>query len=161
MYKVHSTRPLAQVLRGDLGRRLGIGYEVLKQNMQLKVARGTAQPDDRELVFDGVLKLKRDANLYNIDEKRIEVTGGKLFKHYYRFPSAAKEGTYTAESYLIKDGRLIGRGVDRIVIKKTGLEATFTKLAHDHAVLYGLVAVVVALAMGLLVGLIFKKGGGH
>ena len=161
MYKIHSTRALAEVLHGDLARQLGIGYDVLKQTMKLDLARGTPQPDDRDLVFDGVLKLKRDANLYNIDEKRIEVTGGKLFKHYFRFPSAAKEGTYTAESYVVKDGRLIGKGVDRIVIRKTGIEATFTRLARGHAVVYGIGAVVVALAMGLLVGFVFKRGGGH
>jgi uncharacterized protein (TIGR02186 family) len=161
LYKIHSTRSLAQVLRPELAARLGVGYDVLKRAMKLEVARGEGQPDDRDLVFDGVLRLKREANLYNIDEKRIEVTGGKLFKHTFRFPSAAKEGVYTAESFVIKDGRLIGKGIDRIVIKKTGLEAAFTSLAHEHEVLYGLTAIGVALVMGLLVGFIFKKGGGH
>jgi uncharacterized protein (TIGR02186 family) len=161
IYKIHSTRPLAQILKGDLAHELGLGYEVLKDAMKLKVVRGHAQPDDRDMVFQGVLTLKKEANLYNVDEKRIEIAGGKLFKHYFRFPSAAKEGTYTAESYLIKNGRLIARGVDHIVIKKTGLEATFTSLAYKRPVIYGLVSVIVALGMGIFVGFIFKKGGGH
>ena len=118
-------------------------------------------PDDRDLVFDGILRLKQESNLYNVDEKRIEITGGKLFKHYFRFPSAAKEGVYRAESYIIKDHKLIAKGVDEIVIQKRGIEAAFTKLAGEYPVLYGAIAVVVALAMGLLVGFIFKRGGGH
>jgi uncharacterized protein (TIGR02186 family) len=161
MYKIHSTRPLSKILTPALGRELGLGYDVLKERMKLEIVRGTLSSDDRDRVFEGVLKLKREANLYNIDEKRIKVTGGKLFKHDYRFPSAAKEGTYTAESYLVKDGRLIGRGIDRIVIQKTGVEAAFTSLAFEHPVIYGVAAVVVALGMGLLVGFLFKKGGGH
>lgn len=161
VYKLHSTRPIAQIVDGDLARELGIGYDVLKQRMQLKLERGSAEDDDRDTVFAGVMRIKQDSNLYNIDEKRIEVTGGKIFKHNFRFPPAAKEGTYAAESYIIKDGKLIARGIDMIKIQKTGIEAAFTNLAKKHAVLYGIACVVIALGMGLLVGVIFKKGGGH
>ena len=161
LYKIHSTRPLSEILSSDLARELGVGYDVLKERMQVKTVRGESTPDDREMIFEGVLRLKKESNLYNIDEKRIEVTGGKIFKHNFRFPPAAKEGRYTAESYVIKDGKLIGKGVDEIVIHKTGVEAAFTNLAREHAVLYGILCVVVALGMGLLVGFIFKKGGGH
>jgi len=161
VYKLHSTRPIAQIVDPALAAELGIGYDVLKQRMQLKLERGSAESDDRDMVFDGVLRLKKEANLYNVDEKRIEVTGGKIFKHYFRFPPAAKEGTYTAESYIIKDGKLIARGIDMIKIQKSGVEAAFTNLAQKHSVLYGIFCVVIALGMGLLVGVIFKKGGGH
>jgi len=161
MYKIHSTRPIHQILDSRLACELGIGYDVLKDQMHLKIVRGKLSPDDPEMVFNGILKLKQEANLYNVDEKRIEITGGKLFKHYFRFPSAAKEGTYRAESYIFKNGKLIGRGVDEVVIKKEGIEAAFTNLAYKHPAVYGVISLVVALGMGLLVGFIFKKGGGH
>lgn len=161
LYKIHSTRPLNQILSEDLASELGIGYGVLKKRMQLKMIRGQAEPDDPEVVFNGILQIKREANLYNIDEKRIEITGGKLFKHYFRFPSAAKEGTYRAESYVFKDGKLIGKGVDEIVIQKKGIEAAFTDLAYKHPAVYGTIALAVAVGMGLLVGFIFRRSGGH
>jgi uncharacterized protein (TIGR02186 family) len=161
LYKIHSTRPIHQILDRSLAYDLGIGYDVLMDRMKLKLVRGTPAPDDPQVVFEGVLKLKKDANLYNIDEKRIEITGGKLFKHYFRFPSAAKEGTYRAESYIFKNGKLIGKGIDEVVIQKKGIEAAFTNLAYKHPAVYGIVALAVALSMGLLVGFIFKKGGGH
>jgi dTDP-D-glucose 4,6-dehydratase len=56
---------------------------------------------------------------------------------------------------------LIGKGVDEVVIQKTGVEAAFTKLASEYPVTHGFIAVVVAVAMGLLVGLLFKRSGGH
>jgi uncharacterized protein (TIGR02186 family) len=161
LYKIHSTRPISQILDPGLARELGLGYEFLKGEMKLELMAGRPTPDDRDLAFEGILRLKREANLYNIDEKRIEITGGTLFKHYYRFPPAAKEGTYRAESYVIKDGRLIGKGVDEVVIRKAGVEAALTKLALRHPVAYGVLAVFVALGVGLLVGFLFKKGGGH
>ncbi len=161
LYKIHSTRPISQILDAKLARELGIGYDLLKDRMQLKLVRGQPEPNDRDAVFSGILRLKQDANLYNIDEKRIEISGGKLFKHFFRFPPAAMEGTYRAESYIIKDGKLIGKGVDEVVIQKTGIEAAFTKLASQYPVTHGFIAVVVAVAMGLLVGFLFKRGGGH
>ena len=161
LYKIHSTRPVAEIMDPTLATQLGIGYPTLKEHMSMELQRGTAQNDDRDVAFDGILKIKTQANLYNVDERRIEVTGGSLFKHYFRFPPAATEGEYRAESFVIKDRKLIGRGLDRVVIRKTGIEAALTRLASQHSVLYGLFAVVVALAMGLLVGFVFKKGGGH
>jgi len=161
LYKFHSTRPINQILSKEMANQLGIGYDVLKNQMQLKLVRGRAEKDDADIVFNGILRLKKEANLYNIDEKRIEITGGKLFKHYFRFPPAAKEGTYRAESYIFKEGRLVAKGVDEVRIQKKGIEAAFTNMAHKQPVLYGVLALVVALSMGLLVGFIFKKGGGH
>ena len=161
VYKIHSTRPLNEIVGPDLAHELGIGYEVLKDGMELEYLRGEPEDDDRDVAFDGILKLKQDANLYNVDEKRIEISGGKLFKHYFRFPPAAKEGEYLAESFVFKDGQLVGRGVDRLMLQKTGLEAALSSMAKNQPVLYGLLAVIVALGVGLLVGYLFKKGGGH
>ncbi|MBI5533830.1 MAG: TIGR02186 family protein [Deltaproteobacteria bacterium] len=161
MYKIHSTRPVAEILGPELASQLGIGYATLKDGMTTKLLRGDAQPDDRDAAFDGIVRIKTQANLYNVDERRIDVAGGALFKHYFRFPPAATEGEYVAESFVFKNGKLIGRGVDRVVIRKTGVEAALTRLASDHPVFYGAFAVLVALAMGLAVGFVFKKGGGH
>jgi len=161
LYKIHSTRPISQILDAKMARELGIGYDLLKDRIQLELVRGQPEPNDRDAIFSGILKLKQDANLYNIDEQRIEISGGKLFKHYFRFPPAAMEGTYRAESYIIRDGKLVGRGVDEVVIQKTGIEAAFTKLAGEYPVTHGFIAVIVAIAMGLMVGFLFKRGGGH
>ncbi len=161
LYKIHSTRPIHQIVSEDVARQLGIGYDVLRSQMKLKLVRGQAEQDDADVVFNGILHLKQDTNLYNIDEKRIEITGGGLFKHYFRFPPAAKEGTYRAESYIFKQGKLVGKGVDEVRVQKKGIEAAFTNLAYKRPVLYGVVALAVALGMGLLVGFVFKKGGGH
>ena len=51
--------------------------------------------------------------------------------------------------------------MDEVKIQKAGIEAAFTNVAFSHPVLYGILAVLVALGMGLLVGFVFKKGGGH
>ncbi len=95
MYKIHSTKPIDQIAPPEIARELDLGYPAVQQRMKLHLVRGEAAPEDANLVFKGLVKIKEEANLYNIvaDPKRLEVTEGRLFKHYFRFPPAATEGT--------------------------------------------------------------------
>ena len=86
---------------------------------------------------------------------------GRLFKHYFRFPPAATEGRYVVESFGFVKGQLVGYGKDVIQMQKVGLEHWLTQTSQDQPVFYGILAVVIALGAGLLVGVIFRKGGHH
>jgi uncharacterized protein (TIGR02186 family) len=163
MYKIHSTKPIDQIAPPEIAQELDLGYQAVQKRMKLHLARGDAAPEDANLVFKGLVKIKEEANLYNIiaDPKRLEVTEGRLFKHYFRFPPAATEGTYLVESYAFKDKQLVGYGRDFIQIKKVGLEYWLTDISQNYPLIFGIMAVVIALGVGLLVGMIFKKGGHH
>jgi hypothetical protein len=131
--------------------------------MKLHLVRGTAAPEDADLVFRGLVKIKEKANLYNLvaDPQRLEVAGGLLYKHYFRFPPAATEGRYVVESFAFKDRQLLGYGKDVIQIKKVGLEYWLTDISQNNPMFFGIMAVFIALGAGLLVGMIFRKGGTH
>ncbi len=163
MYKIHSTKPVEQIVSPETAQQLGLGYGAVRQKMKLHLSRGEADPDDNEKVFKGLVKIKEEANLYNIvsDPKRLEITEGRLFKHYFRFPPAATEGRYVVESFAFKDGQLLGYGKDVIQIQKVGVESWMTSVSQNHPTIFGIMAVLIAMAAGLLVGLIFKKGGHH
>jgi uncharacterized protein (TIGR02186 family) len=163
VYKIHSTKPIEQIVSPEIAQQLELGYAAVQKKMTLHLARGDAAPEDGELVFKGLVKIKEKANLYNIvaDPARLEIAEGKLFKHYFRFPPAATEGRYVVESYAFKDGQLVGYGKDVIQIKKVGIEYWLTDISQNHPVFFGIMAVLVALGAGLLVGMIFKKGGHH
>ena len=163
VYKLHSTKPLDQLISPAVAQELELGYEAVRQKMKMHLSRGEAAPDDADKVFKGLIKIKEKANLYNIvaDPKRLEITEGKLFKHYFRFPAAATEGKYLVESFAFSNGQLVGYGKDIIEIKKVGLEHWLTNVSQNYPIFFGILAVVIALAAGLLVGMIFRKGGHH
>ena len=163
IYKIHTNKPLDQIISKETAQELELGYDAVRHRMKLHLIRGTAAPDDAEVVWKGLLKIKERANLYNIveDPKRLEIAEGKLFKHYFRFPAAATEGRYLVESYCFQKGQLVGYGKDVIQIKKVGLENWLTQTSQNSALFYGILAVMVALGAGLLVGVIFGKGGHH
>ena len=133
----------------------------------MNLVRGEAAPEDAEIVWNGLVKIKERANLYNIveDPARLEISEGKLFKHYFRFPPAATEGRYQVESFCFLKGELVGYGKDVIEIKKVGLEHWLTQTSQNHPVFFGIMAVLIAVGAGLLVGVLFGKeatinGGG-
>jgi uncharacterized protein (TIGR02186 family) len=163
IYKIHSIKPLDQIISKENAQELELGYEAVRGKMKMQLVRGEAAPEDEAIVWKGLLKIKESANLYNIvsDPKRVELSEGKLYKHYFRFPPAATEGRYQVESYCFLKGELVGYGKDIIEIKKVGLENWLTQTSKNQPVFFGIMAVIIAVGAGLLVGVLFGKGGHH
>jgi uncharacterized protein (TIGR02186 family) len=163
IYKIHAGKPLKEIIPAATAQELELGYPAIRHRMKMHLIRGEAAAEDAALVFKGMLKIKERANLYNIveDPARVQVAEGKLFKHYFRFPAAATEGRYQVESFCFQKGQLVGYGKDVIEIKKVGLESWLTTTSQNKPVFFGIMAVLIAMAAGLLVGFIFRKGGHH
>ncbi|MDD2903006.1 MAG: TIGR02186 family protein [Syntrophales bacterium] len=163
IYKIHASKPLKEIVSPATAQELELGYAAIRHKMKMHLIRGEAAPEDADHVFKGMLKIKERANLYNIveDPARLQVAEEKLFKHYFRFPAAATEGRYQVESFCFLKGQLVGYGKDVIQIKKVGLENWLTETSQNNPVFFGIMAVLIAMAAGLTVGFIFKKGGHH
>lgn len=161
IYKIHASKSLEAILTPETAERLGIGFETIRKNLSFHIVKGKEDERDRDALFEGLLRLKKKANLYKIDDaSRVEIKKGQIFKHYFTFPSGAKAGEYLVESFLFKDKNLVGRASETIAVKKVGLEEFVYRAANEHPVLYGICAVIIALGAGLFVGFVFK-GGGH
>jgi len=161
MYKIHASESLEKILTPETAEALGIGFDTIRKNLSFHIVKGKEDERDRDALFEGLLRLKKRANLYKIDDaSRIEIKKGQVFKHYFTFPSGAKAGEYLVESFLFKDKNLVGRASEVIAVKKVGLEEFVYQAANEHPVWYGICAVLIALCAGLLVGFVFK-GGGH
>ncbi len=162
MYHINASDKLDAILSADQQRELGIGFEAIRQGLVIHTTKGKSAPEDEKVIFEGVLQLKKDQELYRInDEKGVTITQSRLFKHTVTFPAATKQGEYKVETYAFRQGRLVGRGTDVIQVKKVGLGANVVRWANTYPKIYGVCAVILALGAGLLVGFIFKKGGHH
>ncbi len=163
IYMVFASKPLAEIASSETIKDLEMGYDAVRHRMEMHLIRGQAVASDPEIVWQGLLKIKERAGLYNLatGPESIQITEGKLFKIPLQFPSASGEGRYQVETYCFQNGRLVGYGKREIQVKKVGLERWLTDASRNQALFYGILAVVVALGAGLLVGMIFKKGGPH
>jgi uncharacterized protein (TIGR02186 family) len=161
MYQIQATDQLDKITTPELNEELQIGYDTIKSQLKYHIVKGEEEENDEDTVFDGLLQIKHEAELYSIDDTgRIEIKEGKLFNHYFDFPSGAKPGIYNVEYFLIKDKKLVGRASDTIHIKKVGMVAFIAQAAEEQPVVYGICAVLIALGTGLAVGFVFK-GAAH
>ena len=73
---------------------------------------------------------------------------GVLYRARINIPSQVPVGTYTAETFLIDNGRVVAVATKEIAIGKSGFERFVAVAARRHAFFYGLAAVLLSLGLG-------------
>ena len=95
--------------------------------------------------------------LYSAGTQKIDFLDETLFKVELNFPKNIARGTYTVEIYLIHDGVLMSFQSIPIFVNQVGMSAQIFDFAHEESVLYGLLAVAVALVVGWLANYLFAR----
>ncbi|MBA3676168.1 MAG: TIGR02186 family protein [Sphingosinicella sp.] len=142
-YAVASSRPLAELI----DERMASIYELGLGNLQL--SPGTGAPVDVQQRFEaGLLDLRRRSALYVENPKGVEISEGVLYRARVRIPARVPVGTYTAETFLIQDGRVVAGEVREIKIHKLGFERFVAMAAERWSLAYGMVAVAISILLG-------------
>lgn len=120
---------------------------------------GTADlPAARTAPFrDGLIRNKTRQGLYGYDPRGVTIQDDRLFRSTAIFPATVPTGPYQVDVYLFDRGKLIGHKESLMVVKKVGLGESIFSFAHRHAALYGVIAIVVAVAAGWLAGVVFRR----
>ncbi len=142
-YAIASSRPIDKIV----DERTRAIYELGLESLQLSPASG-AVADDQARFDAGLVDLLRRSGLYYEDAKAVEITDGVLYRARVRIPARVPVGRFTAETFLIQDGRVQAAAVRQIDIRKSGFERFVAQAADQHSLIYGLVAVVLSLAFG-------------
>jgi uncharacterized protein (TIGR02186 family) len=151
-YAVASSRPLGQLV----DERTAAIYELGLQNLQL--SPGPGQSADVQRRFEaGFVDLMQRHQLYVEDPHGVQITDGVLYRARLIIPARVPVGNYTAETFLIKDGRVIAGAVRDIRIEKRGFERFVAKAAARWALVYGLVAVGLSLLFGWGAAAFFRR----
>ena len=152
-YAVASSRPLPQLV----DERAAAIYELGVQNLQL--SPGPGQSADVQRRFEaGFVELMQRHALYVEDPQGVQITDGVLYRARVFIPARVPVGNYTAETFLIKDGRVIAGAVRDIRIEKKGFERFLAKAAQRWSLAYGLVAVALSLLFGWAAAALFRRG---
>ncbi|MCL2790253.1 MAG: TIGR02186 family protein [Desulfobulbus sp.] len=154
---VESSAPLAGA--GRAGEKLGLAG--VAESIVIEPASA-----DRQMLLPEILKLKKSEGLYREDADAVKLESAKdgrqAFSGQVRVPSRLSPGEYSIEVFAVKDGEVIAQDVKPIAARLVGAPAFIANLAFNHGTWYGILASVIAMAAGLVVGLIFRsKGGGH
>ncbi|HEU0045341.1 TIGR02186 family protein [Sphingomonas sp.] len=146
-YAIASSRPIEQLVDS----RTRAIYELGLDSLQLSPASSAAA--DRQGRFQrGLVELKTRGGLYYADPQAVEITADVLYRARITIPARVPVGRFTAETFLIRDGRVLAAAVRPIDIQKAGFERFVARAADRSSVLYGLTAVALSVALGWAAG---------
>jgi uncharacterized protein (TIGR02186 family) len=126
-YAVASSKPISKLL----DERTAAIYEVGLQNLQLSPGSG-AIPERARHFEAGLIDLRKKRRVYYEDPHGVEITEGVLYRARITIPSQVPVGTYSAETFLIQDGRVLAVATRDIYIGKTGFERWVSLVARRH-----------------------------
>lgn len=151
-YAIASARPIADIV----DERTRAIYELGLSSLQLSPASG-AQAGEQARFDAGLVDLRARGGLYYEDPAAVEITGGVLYRAHVRIPARVPVGRFTAETFLIRDGRVLTAAVREIDIRKSGFERFVAHAADRASLLYGLTAVALSIAFGWGAGAIARR----
>lgn len=151
-YAVASSRPLSELI----DERMASIYELGLGNMQLSPGTGAA-PEVQQRFEAGLVDLRRRDGLYVEDPKGVQIREGVLYRARVSIPARVPVGTYTAETFLIQDGRVVAGEVREIKIQKLGFERFVAMAAERWSLVYGLVAVAISILLGWAGSAVYRR----
>ena len=151
-YAVASSQPISQLV----DERTAAIYEIGLQNLQLSPGSG-ALPEKARHFEAGLIDLRRRERAYYENPRGVEISEGVLYRARIAIPSQVPVGTYTAETFLIQDGRVLAVATRDIEIGKSGFERWVSLVARRHEFLYGLAAVLMSLFLGWAAAMVFRR----
>ena len=151
-YAVASSRPLERIV----DERTAAIYELGINNLQLSPADADT-PDEANRFEHGLVDLRQRTALYAEQPGAVLITDGVLYRARIRIPARVPVGTYTAETFLIQDGRVIAAAVRDITIRKGGFEQFVAQAAQENSIAYGIIAVAMSVALGWAAGALFRR----
>ncbi len=151
-YAVAATSPLEELAAPEQLRLYEIGLDAL---------RVEAEPDVDEAAklefLDALIELKQANGLYPVAPLHIDLVGERLFRVKIPFPADVPVGSYLVQSFLIRDGQVVGAQTSPLVVSKGGFGADLYEFANEDGALYGILAVLGAVMAGLLGNLMFRR----
>ncbi len=151
-YAIASSRPIDKIV----DERTRAIYELGVDSLQLSPA-SSAAPEVQARFDKGLEDLRARTGLYYAAPGAVEITDGVLYRARLNIPARVPIGKFTAETFLIRDGRVLAAAVRAIEIRKSGFERFVAYSAEHYSILYGIVAVALSILFGWGAGAIWKR----
>ena len=157
LYTILATSPIDKIASPETLTSLAIGTN----NIGLKIAAETpvaGQPKPTASKFITALQANMASiNLWPDQTGNVTLTENALFRAEVKLPANILSGTYTVRVLQFRNGVAIGEDITNLYINKGGLSAGIYNFAHDYSALYGIFAILFAVAAGWLAAAAFRR----
>lgn len=138
-YAVATTRPLSSILTPETDTQFRISTR-----QTIGGATEGAQP----LFAEALIRIRERGGAYLALNRYVHMDRAVLFRTVIRLPANLTEGAYTTRMYLVQGGEVVSQYRTAIFVRKDGLERWLHQMAYDQPFLYGVMALIMALAAG-------------
>jgi uncharacterized protein (TIGR02186 family) len=155
LYLLRSSRGLDEIAAPEDLRRLNLGFDAIKDRIP------AGSKDEARKLFGELVKLQKKAHLFSCEAAGIQLhpagAGRQEAVGEFFLPAKTPVGDYTIDvfSFQGRDGELIGTAA--VHLERSAVVSSITSLAVNHGLLYGCLAVAVAVLAGLFTGWIFGR----
>jgi uncharacterized protein (TIGR02186 family) len=166
-YIAASTRPLDDIARFGVLRRLGAGVDHLAINAPAE-QRTETRYGVRDVVVSrlgsdyldwrrAVVRLKEAQRLYAVDEHGVRFVDKGLFRAEIALPAEAPIGKYDVRILLFQNGQPVAEKERTLTVEEVGAARALYLWAHQRPWSYGLAAMAFALAAGWAASTVFRR----
>lgn len=148
---VLSSRPLDDIASPEIRESLGLG---LREGMQ----KAATVVDEKTGVFlDAVVrKQQENARFFSVSDG-VRLLDDTFFQATIPIPATVPVGVFTAEVHLFSGGVPLAQANAEFIVDKTGFEQLVFVFANQYPLIYGVLAVILAVITGWLGGVVFRR----
>lgn len=152
-YAVRSSAPLQDIATESTRMRHGMGAQFLR----LRAVEGATSEAEVAAFRRALIRNKERSGLFATAGEEITFLGGQLFRTRLHFPANVPTGFYDVEVFMLQEGRVVHAQTTPLIVRKAGLGADVFFFAHNYSAAYGIIAVVLAVAAGVIAAFVFRK----
>jgi uncharacterized protein (TIGR02186 family) len=149
-YYLASTAPLSRIASQEALARYGIGFEALRPTQ-------VGSHHDPEPFRQAAIRYHKRVGLYTESPGSIDFLSETLFRTRVPVPAGVTRGQYNVEVYLFRDGQVVSVQSTPLFVDASGLERRLFNLAHDAPLSYGLACVLMAMLLGWISSVLFRR----
>ena len=150
-----TNRPVAQIADPETLRRMQIGLDNMLFPQRIGVDLGDVPRNDP--LRAAFLRLQRAHHLYVEEPNGVTFLTPTLYRASIPLPAQAPIGTYEVDVKLLADGTLVARERTAFELYKVGFEQVVANAARYHGLAYGLGTAGLALFVGWLASVVFRR----
>lgn len=140
-YAVATNHPLRDILSETEDLRYGISIGNAIRAVDTQVGD--------QFAFTGALtRIRTESGLYQRLDNAVLLRQDTLFDARIRLPANLTEGDYETRIFLTRDQQVVATYETAISVRKVGLERLIYTLAHERPLVYGVLALAIAIIAG-------------
>jgi uncharacterized protein (TIGR02186 family) len=151
-YYLASTEPVARIAPPAALARYGIGLQQLRPS-------AIGSHHDPEPFRQAAIRYHQRVGLYAESPGSIDFLSESLFRTRVPVPAGVTRGQYNVEVYLFRDGEVVSAQSTPLFVDASGLERRLFNMAHNAPLSYGFACVFMAMLLGWVSSVLFRRQG--